>query len=73
MILKYKLSEISNGKVSDKTLKSCDEGARATQNLMIETAWIVNKWLVPLMWFLTRFYKRKITKAAIEYDFYLIK
>ena len=73
MKLKYTLSRIAEGKVDSDTLKTCDDGAKAMRDVLVRIAWVSFKPLVPIMWLLTRFYTRKITDTAIEYDFYLIK
>lgn len=68
-IIEYKLKK---GFIPDKsTIKSCDDGAKAMQNLLVETAKIAAPKAKWLMWFLSRFYKRTISKEKISYEFYL--
>ena len=58
----------------DKDLiKNCDAGFKAMQSILVRTAWLTNKPLTPLMWILTRFYKRTISKDKISYDLFLLK
>ena len=54
-------------------IKTCDAGFKAMQSMLVRTAWLTNKPLTPLMWILTRFYKRTISKDKISYDFFLLK
>ena len=72
MKLKYELKRLSGG-ADKETIKTCDEGAKAMQSLLVRTAWLVYKPIFPIVWLLTRFYTRKITDTAIEYNFYLLK
>jgi hypothetical protein len=67
--------QITAGKIPTKeNIKACDDGAKAFQNLIVETARIMsNKIGVLIAWTVTRFYKRTITPEKISYDFYLIK
>jgi hypothetical protein len=68
LVIEYKLKE---GFIPTKdTIKTCDEARKAMQNLLIETARTVNPKLTWLMWLLSRFYKRTITKDKISYEFY---
>lgn len=69
LIIEYKLTK---GYIPTKnTIKSCDEGCKEFQNVIVETAKITSPKMTWLMWLLTRFYKRKITEEAISYEFYL--
>lgn len=58
---------------SRSTIKACDKSRKAFQETLIKTAKIINPYLVPIIWVITRFYKRKIGKNYIKYNFYLIK
>jgi len=69
LIIEYKLKK---GFMPTKdTIKSCDEARKATQNLLVESAKIINPKLTWLMWLLSRFYKRTITEEVIKYEFFL--
>lgn len=68
MVITYKLSK----KPTKDTIKACDDGAKGMQELLVITAREVSPKLRWIVWLLTRFYSRKITDRAIEYDFYLI-
>jgi len=68
LILKYSLKK---GAILDKeAIKSCDEGAKAMQNLLVEASRITNSKITWLVWLLSRFYKKKVSKEAISYNFY---
>lgn len=54
------------------TIQACDNGAKAMQDLIVNTAKILMPLSIPIIWILTRFYKRTILKDEIRYDFYLI-
>jgi hypothetical protein len=54
------------------TIKSCDTAAKAMQDLLVETAKIAMPRLTWIMWILTRFYRRTVTKTSIRYEFYMI-
>ena len=70
LVISYKLAK---GYIPDKeTIKVCDEAAKAFQSLLVNTAKITSNVPIWLMWFITRFYKRTITKESIDYWFYLI-
>ena len=69
----YKLSAYSKD-----TEKTCDEAFKAVQSLLVMTARIVNPFIVPLMWIMTRFYKKTVRQLEngqweIKYDLYLMK
>ena len=68
MELKYNLSAINK-----EVIKTCDEANSEFQGLMIEMARIVNPFLIPLMWIITRFYKKTVTNKYISYDYYLLR
>lgn len=69
LIIEYKLKE---GFTPDKsTIKSCDEGRKGFQSLLVETAKIASPKLTWIVWFMTRFYRRTITKESIRYEFYM--
>ena len=72
MKLTYQLKRLENG-ADGNMIKVCDDGAKAMQSLLVRTAWLTKKSITPIMWILTRFYTRKITKSEIEYNFYLLK
>jgi hypothetical protein len=61
-------------KPTKKTIKACDEGRKGMQDVLVETARVLKgKRLTLLVWFLTRFFRRRITDEYIEYEFYLLK
>lgn len=69
MTLIYQISKIPD----KKTIKTCDEGAKGMQELLVTTAKLVGGWkTAALIWILSRFYTRTISNNAITYDFYLV-
>lgn len=67
--ISYELSE----KPDKKLIKTCDDGMNGFREAMIIVAKTVGgRWLGFVMWFLTRFYKKKISDTKIAYQFYLI-
>lgn len=69
LLIQYKLKE---GVIPDKdTIKTCDDGAKGMQDVLVEISKIAFPKLSWLIWIITRFYKRTITKDAITYNFYL--
>lgn len=75
MILTYNLKRDFDIRSDKKTMKSCDEGAKAFQSCTVMAAKALKKGVLPIIvtWVASRFYTKKITKDKIEYDFYLIK
>jgi len=69
LILEYSL----NGKPDKETIKMCDEARGAMQTLLVETARVTQPKLVPIMWLLTRFYKKEVTDTYIRYTFPLVR
>jgi hypothetical protein len=69
LVIEYKMKK---GFKPDKdTIKTCDEGAKGMQGLLVETAKIAMPRITWLMWILSRFYRRVITDNSIKYEFYL--
>jgi len=68
MIIEYKIS-----KLNKDVIKACDESRKAFQALLVSTARVINPLSIPLIWLITRFYKRKIEQDKISYNFYLLK
>jgi len=70
-----KLIYTTTGTPTIDSIKTCDEGAKAFQALIMHTAKLAGpKHLttIPVIWLLTRFYKRIVTGNQIIYDFYLM-
>lgn len=74
MVLEYKLKAILDENKKKEAEKACDEGFEAMQNLIVTTARVLNKGfgIVVIVWFLSRFYKKTITKESIKYNLYLL-
>ena len=72
METKYTLSAYSK-----ETEKTCDKAFKSLQSLLVQTAKIINPFLVPQMWIMTRFYKKTVKeigdgKWEISYNLYLL-
>lgn len=65
LVLQYSVS----GYPDQETLKVCDEGRAGMQTLLVETAKVVTPLMTPLVWILTRRYKREVTDKYIRYTF----
>lgn len=69
MVVTYAIS----CKPTNEMIKACDDGAKGFQDLLVTTTRLTIGWkLVPLVWLLSRFYKRTVTEKSIEYNFYLL-
>ena len=71
MILKYSFAK--GYKPTKKKIKECDEGFEGLVNILMLITKKNSPLFVPIMWILTCFYKREITKESIEYNLYLVK
>ena len=59
--------------LGDDSILLCDKGKEGMQNMMVEIGRIQYGFLGKvLMWTLSRFCYRKITKEEIEYNFYFL-
>ena len=69
-----KISYSTSCKPTKEMIKSCDDGVKGFQSLIVETTRMTMTWrMTAIIWILTRFYKRTITDKSIEYEFYLLK
>lgn len=54
------------------TIRACDDGARAMQTLIVETAKAVAPGLTPLIWLISRVKLRTVCTDKVIYTFPLI-
>jgi hypothetical protein len=57
---------------SPEKVPECDAGARALARMLVVTAKHTNILAVPLVWILSKFYTKKLTKEYVEYTWFLI-
>lgn len=74
MKIRYELKRLSDPTVRKETLASCEKGRKGFQSLVVIAAkYSPHPFLaVPLIWILSRFYKRTVTDTSVEYDFPLL-
>jgi len=65
LILEYGLSK----KPTKDIIRACNKGARSMQDLLVESAKVIDPKIVWLIWLLTRVYFRKVTDKSIFYSF----
>jgi hypothetical protein len=72
MILYYKFAEGTYSKDKDV---SCDEAFKSAQDLIVSIAKEMKKglWFTWLIWLLSRFYKKSVSKDTVSYNLFLIK
>jgi len=73
MKIEYQLKRLSDPGKREETIRDCEKGRKAFQNMIVLTAKhsTTSRIAIAYVWAISRFFRRKVTDESICYDFYL--